>query len=235
MIQFLNNFSSIKKFLKSSSLFPFRFSLFTRASRGFSVIETLIYVAILGAVVSTAIYFLANTFKTYSKIYAQKEVAVNIQYALDMLTEEIRFSKNIYSPTSAFDQDNGQISVETSQNPPTEEIRFSKNIYSPTSAFDQDNGQISVETSQNPPTGETTAFIDFYLDNGRIYMKKEGQDTLPLTSNQVKINKLKFTLLNPANAPEGTQIFIEGQYNSSGALQYQSLMDFTTSAIVRYR
>ncbi|KKQ51478.1 MAG: hypothetical protein US71_C0011G0034, partial [Parcubacteria group bacterium GW2011_GWD2_38_12] len=151
---------------------------------------------------STAIYFLANTFKTYSKIYAQKEVAVNIQYALDMLTEEIRFSKNIYSPTSA---------------------------------FDQDNGQISVETSQNPPTGETTAFIDFYLDNGRIYMKKEGQDTLPLTSNQVKINKLKFTLLNPANAPEGTQIFIEGQYNSSGALQYQSLMDFTTSAIVRYR
>ena len=202
MIQFLNNFSSIKKFLKSSSLFPFRFSLFTRASRGFSVIETLIYVAILGAVVSTAIYFLANTFKTYSKIYAQKEVAVNIQYALDMLTEEIRFSKNIYSPTSA---------------------------------FDQDNGQISVETSQNPPTGETTAFIDFYLDNGRIYMKKEGQDTLPLTSNQVKINKLKFTLLNPANAPEGTQIFIEGHYNSSGALQYQSLMDFTTSAIVRYR
>ena len=202
MIQFLNNFSSIKKFLKSSSLFPFRFSLFTRASRGFSVIETLIYVAILGVVVSTAIYFLANTFKTYSKIYAQKEVAVNIQYALDMLTEEIRFSKNIYSPTSA---------------------------------FDQDNGQISVETSQNPPTGETTAFIDFYLDNGRIYMKKEGQDTLPLTSNQVKINKLKFTLLNPANAPEGTQIFIEGQYNSSGALQYQSLMDFTTSAIVRYR
>ena len=202
MIQFLNNFSSIKKFLKSSSLFPFRFSLFTRASRGFSVIETLIYVAILGAVVSTAIYFLANTFKTYSKIYAQKEVAVNIQYALDMMTEEIRFSKNIYSPTSA---------------------------------FDQDNGQISVETSQNPPTGETTAFIDFYLDNGRIYMKKEGQDTLPLTSNQVKINKLKFTLLNPANAPEGTQIFIEGQYNSSGALQYQSLMDFTTSAIVRYR
>ncbi|KKQ58971.1 MAG: hypothetical protein US79_C0002G0159 [Parcubacteria group bacterium GW2011_GWC1_38_17] len=187
MIQFLNNFSSIKKFLKSSSLFPFRFSLFTRASRGFSVIETLIYVAILGAVVSTAIYFLANTFKTYSKIYAQKEVAVNIQYALDMMTEEIRFSKNIYSPTSAFDQDNGQISVETSQNP------------------------------------------------RRIYMKKEGQDTLPLTSNQVKINKLKFTLLNPANAPEGTQIFIEGHYNSSGALQYQSLMDFTTSAIVRYR
>ena len=207
MTQFLNKLSSIKKAFKKffaflSSFFPFRFSLFTHASRGFSVIETLIYVAILGAVVSTAIYFLANTFKTYSKIYAQKEVAVNIQYALDMLTEEIRFSKNIYSPTSA---------------------------------FDQDNGQISVETSQNPPTGETTTFIDFYLDNGRIYMKKEGQDTLPLTSNQVKINKLKFTLLNPANAPEGTQIFIEGQYNSSGALQYQSLMDFTTSAIVRYR
>lgn len=179
----------------------FSYSAWKR-ERGFTVIETLVYIAILGVVVSTAIYFLANTFKTYSKIYAQKEVAVNIQYVLDAMTEEIKFSKNIYSPTSA---------------------------------FDQDNGQISVETSQNPPVGETTTFIDFYLDNGRIYMKKEGQTELPLTSNQVKINKLRFTLLNPANAPEGTQIFIEGQYNSSGALQDQSLMDFTTSAIIRYK
>lgn len=172
--------------------------------RGFSLIEAVVYIGLIAIIVSTAIYFLTNLFTTYSKIYAQKEVAVNIQDALNTITQEIKFGKGLYTPTSI---------------------------------FDNDSGQLSIETSQNPPTGETVAYVDFYLDNGRVYVKKENQNTLPLTSNQVKINKLKFTNLSPGSAyPNGAQIFIEGQFNTTNmALAEQTKVNFITSAIVRYK
>lgn len=171
--------------------------------RGFSLIETIIYTALLTLVVSTAIYFMTSVFDAYKKVFAQREVMSGIQFALDLISEETKFAKNIYTPTSV---------------------------------FDNDNGQLSIETTQNPPSGETSTYVDFYLDNGRIYVKREGQTEIPLTSNQVRITKLRFTNLTPANAPEGAQIFIEGQYNTiSTSLKDQTLMNFTTSAIIRYK
>lgn len=178
-------------------------SFATSQQKGFSMIEAVIYSALLAVVVSTAIYFMTNIFDAYKKVFAQREVMSNVQFALDLITEETRFAKNIYTPTST---------------------------------FANDNGQLSIETNQNLPTGETATFIDFYLDNGRIYMKRESQTEIPLTSNQVKVGKMRFAYLNPANAPEGVQIFIEAQFNTTSAsLRDQTLMDFTTSAIIRYR
>lgn len=171
--------------------------------RGFSLIEAIIYSGLLALVVSFVIYFTLNIFNAYNKAIAQSEVMANIQFAMDTIMEELRFAKNIYTPTSA---------------------------------FNQNNGQLSVETRQNPPFGETAGFVDFYLDNGRIYMKREGQTEIPITSNQTKINKLRFTYLNPANSPEGAQIFVEGQFNTTNAnLANQTTMDLTTSAIIRYK
>lgn len=144
-----------------------------------------------------------NIFTTFNKTFAQKEVLTNTQQAIDTMTEEIKFAKNIYAPTST---------------------------------FDQNNGQLSIETIQNPPAGESTTFTDFYLDNGRIYEKKEGQATTPLTSNQVKVNKLIFKYLNPSNAPRGVQISVESQFNTtSPTLKDQTIMTIITSAIIRYK
>lgn len=173
-------------------------------TRGFSLIEAVVYIGLIAIIVSTAIYFLTNIFNVYGKIYAQKEVAKNIQSTLDTIIHEIKFGKSIYTSTSV---------------------------------FASDSGQISIKTNQNPPTGETVTFIDFYLDNGRIYMKKESQNALPLTSNQVKINILRFTNLSPGGAaPDGARIFIEGQFNTTNAtLAEQTKVNFTTSAIVRYK
>lgn len=181
----------------------YQLSVVKRRERGFSLIETIVYIGLLMIIVSVSIYFMINIFSTFNKTFAQKEVMANTQHALDTMTEEIKFSKNIYTPTSV---------------------------------FNQDNGQLSIETIQTPPAGESATFTDFYLDNGRIYEKKESQTAIPLTSNQVKINKLKFTYLNPTNAPEGVQIFIESQFNTtSPTLIDKTLITFTTSAIIRYR
>ena len=188
---------------KANKLRVSYFMFHDEGERGFSLIEAIVYVGLLSIIVSVSIYFIINIFSTFNKLFAQKEVLTNTQYSLDTITEEIKFAKNIYAPTSV---------------------------------FNQDNGQLSIETIQTPPTGESTTFTDFYLDNGRIYEKKEGQTAIPLTSNQVKINKLNFRYLNPANAPEGVQIFIESQFNTTiPTLTDKTLMTFTTSAIIRYR
>lgn len=172
-------------------------------NQGFSLLETIIYISLLMIIVSISIYFIVNIFSTFNKTFAQKEVLTNTQYAIDAMTEQIKFAKNIYVPTSA---------------------------------FDQDNGQLSIETTQNPPTGETTLFIDFYLDNGRIYEKKEGQTAIPLTSNQVKVNKLIFKYLNPSSAPEGVQLSVESQFNAaSPSLIEKTIVTLVTSAIIRYK
>lgn len=177
--------------------------LHNEREKGFTLIETIVYSALLMIVISMAIYFMANIFSAYKKVFAQKEVMTNMQSALDLISEETKFAQNIYTPTSI---------------------------------FNNNNGQLSIKTNQNSPTGETSTYADFYLDNGRIYAKREGQTTTPLTSNQVKINKIRFVYLNPADAPEGAQIFIEGQYNTTSAeLRDQTKMNFTTSAIIRYQ
>lgn len=188
---------------KLSSFRAFELSSYFERERGFSLVETVVYVGLLAIIVSVSIYFMLNIFSAFNKNFAQKAVMANSQHALDAMTEEIKFAKSIYTPTSV---------------------------------FSNDNGQLSIETIQNPPANESATFTDFYLDNGRIYVKREGQTEISLTSNQVKINKLKFTYLNPANAPEGVQVFLESQYNTTSALlKDQTIANFTTSAIIRYR
>lgn len=191
------------KTTKASSVISYKLLATKSRERGFSLIETIVYIGLLAIIVSVSIYFMLNIFSAFNKNFAQKAVLSNSQHALDAITEEIKFAKSIYTPTSV---------------------------------FLNDNGQLSIETVQNPPANESATFTDFYLDNGRIYVKKEGQTEIPLTPNQVKINKLRFAYLNPAGAPEGVQIFLESQYNTTSAsLKDQTMANFTTSAIIRYK
>ncbi|OGD31580.1 hypothetical protein A3C91_04720 [Candidatus Azambacteria bacterium RIFCSPHIGHO2_02_FULL_52_12] len=74
-----------------------------------------------------------------------------------------------------------------------DEVKYAKSIYTPTSVFGSANGQLSLETVQNAPTGENTTYVDYYLDGGRIYEKREGQAALPLTSDRVFTTSLLFT------------------------------------------
>jgi len=62
------------------------------------------------------------------------------------------------------------------------EIRGAKEIYTPTSVFDAHPGQLSLKTQQNLPEGENVNYADFYLENEKIYLKRESQNPQALTS-----------------------------------------------------
>lgn len=83
----------------------------------------------------------------------------------------------------------------------TEEIRQAKGVYTPTSVFAATPGQLSLETKNNLPAQETSTYVDFYVDGGGIYIKRENQNPARLTSKNVTVQTLTFLLLNQATTP----------------------------------
>ena len=59
------------------------------------------------------------------------------------------------------------------------EIKEAKSIYTPTSIFSTSTGQISLETTKYLPEGENRTYIDFFLCEKRLCLKKEAKTQLP--------------------------------------------------------
>ncbi|MBI4134543.1 MAG: hypothetical protein HY471_00335 [Candidatus Sungbacteria bacterium] len=75
------------------------------------------------------------------------------------------------------------------------EIREAKSVYTPTSILNDPHGQVSLETSVAPVSAEAKNFADFYLDNGRLYVKREGAASFPLTSEAVEVQEFNVARL----------------------------------------
>ena len=115
-----------------------------------------------------------------------------------------------------------------------DEVRYAKSVYTPTSVLDNDAGQISVETLQNIPTGENAAYVDFYIDNGRVYEKRDGQSESPLTSERVFVEQLRFTKLSSAVGKDSIAVSIQARINTQSAHQKdQARVVVNSSATLR--
>lgn len=77
----------------------------------------------------------------------------------------------------------------------TQEIRHATAVYKPTSEFGTNSGQLSLETTRDLPSEENTTYVDFYLDDEGIYLKRESQVEELLTSEKVKVTNFTFTHL----------------------------------------
>ena len=68
-------------------------------------------------------------------------------------------------------------------------IGSSQEVYAPTSRFNITAGQLSLITPNSPPPSHTTGYVDFWVDNNRLWMRTEGQPALPLTAKTVQVKK----------------------------------------------
>jgi hypothetical protein len=48
-------------------------------------------------------------------------------------------------------------------------------------------------TTRDLPADENLTYVDFYVDSGNLYLKREGQSDQLLTSEKVKVTNLTFT------------------------------------------
>src|SRR3989338_2609617 len=84
-----------------------------KAGDGFTIIEMVFYTAIVGIIGAVLTLFLLNSLKAYNKTQAIQHVFNNVNGGLRTITDEIRYARGIYTPTSVLNSDSGQLSLET--------------------------------------------------------------------------------------------------------------------------
>lgn len=108
----------------------------------------------------------------------------------------------------------------------SKEIRQAKNIYNPLST----ETQLSLRVLGNLPQGESYSYIDFFLCENRVCLKKESQNPIALTSEKTEVNKLKFTIVNS----DSVQIFLSlKRKNSFAVLGEYSFTEATSTVFLR--
>jgi len=114
-------------------------------------------------------------------------------------------------------------------------IKHSQGVYISTSSFDSHPGQLSLETTQDTPEGETTTYLDLYLDdNNRLSLKQEGSEAIPLTSEKIEVDSLIFNHLIDSNNNQSIRIELLTVYRDSrGKAIYQATSTLVSTANLR--
>ena len=111
----------------------------------------------------------------------------------------------------------------------TYEIREAKNIYTPTST----STQLSLEITHYLPERETRSYIDFYLCNFHLCLKKESQNPISLTSDNVEVENLSFTQVITNGVPS-VQINLKLDYkNPNNRPEYQATVELNSTVSLR--
>lgn len=137
---------------------------------------------------------------------------------------------NAKSRTAAEISDNARRAMETM----VYEIRQATGVYTPTSIFDASPGQLSLETKINPLDNEIKTYEDFYLADGKLYLKKEGTAPEQITSDQIRVSNLIFKYVGFSGNLASVQIDLRVEdTNSSGRPEFQGEINLVSSATLR--
>lgn len=139
---------------------------------GFTLIEMVIYVALIGIVSIVLFNIIFFVIRVNNKITALSIASSNAHSVMERMTYEISNSKYIYLPTSNF--------VNYNSNP-------------------SEGNQLSLVTEIGAFTNEDVTFVDFYLENGTIFLKKESSNPtisispVALVSSDVFVSGMEFS------------------------------------------
>ncbi len=166
-------------------------------SGGFSIVEVVAYVAVLGIIGTSFSAVLLWGMKTYTKSQVMQETTWNAQRAMDVMVQEIREAKGVYVPTTSV-------------------------------------SQLSLVTSKYAGTGHAESFIDFFLCQERLCFKKESQDPVALTSQNVRVTALSFVRVQTSPEAESLRMTLQVEYNNpNNRPELTSEVELTSAASIR--
>ena len=170
---------------------------------GFTLVEMIVYVSLIGIVV-------VSIYGVISFIYFENKRIVNLT----------RINSNAYS------------SIERIRY----EVENSDYVYLPTSNmanYNPDLGkakQLSLATGVGVSSPEDITFVDFYLENDTIFLKKEGLDPIALTSSDVLVSDLSFSYYkNDWRESVTINLTIEPKDDSVSSVNLTSTIAFRSS------
>lgn len=110
-------------------------------SRGFTLVETIIYIAIIGFVATSFIYFGVAISDYRAKAYVVQEAQTNLRMALDVISKKIRSANDVNIEQSIFDADPGVLSLSM------DDVDKNPTVIS----LDQDDGILQITEGTSSP------------------------------------------------------------------------------------
>jgi len=175
---------------------------FSNINKGATLLETIIYVALLGIIAPIIMVSIDRPLNFYSYARIRGDATEYAQQAMLVMKREIRDASSVYVSTSIF-----------SSNP----------------------GQLSLETTNNLPADELTTFVDFYLDENRLFMKREGLAPELLIGGQFIVPRFIVRHLNQTSTSSALQIELTVAPDSPSAeSRFGSTTIITTASLRSY-
>lgn len=156
---------------------------------GYTLIEMIVYVTLIGAV-SIFIYgIILFIYYDNKKIINLTRINSNAYSAMERIRYEIENSTYVYLPTSNMENYNYNLAMAD---------------------------QLSLATEIGASSNEDITFVDLYLENGTIFLKKEDlAESIALTSSGVVVSDLDFSYYkNGLRESVAVNIIIEPKNNS---------------------
>lgn len=154
---------------------------------GFTLIELLAYIGVLAIIILAISSFFLWAVRLNAKARAIRETVDNARRAMEIMTYEIKEAKTIYTPTSIFDSQLGQLSLEKVKYLPEGEVTTFIDFY-------LCGTQLCFKKESESPIA---------LTSDRVEVKSLTFSQVATTSTvpSIQIN-LKIDYKAPANKPE---------------------------------
>jgi len=169
----------------------------SKFQKGFTLVEILVYIAVLILVAGVIYNFLVWSITTNTKTKVMREALDNSRRAMEIMTAEIKKAKSVYTPAT-------------------------------------NSIQLSLETTNYLPSGEITSYADFYLCGTQLCLKREFQEPIALTSDEVEISNLVFTQVNSSSTFPSILVDLKVDYkNPNNRSEYEATVNLTSVASLR--
>lgn len=156
--------------------------------KGFTLIEIIVYVALMGTVIVSFISFVLAANQLKNKAYVVSEVNANLRIAADLISRKIRAAQSVVSPSV---------------------------------------GNSAAALSLDMPG--TDPNINFFLNQGVIYLEEVGVATTSLTSLDVNIKNLIFDNYGTNNSLSNIHFEIEAEYRNKASNEFKYENNLETS------
>jgi type II secretory pathway pseudopilin PulG len=115
-------------------------------SGGFTLIETLIYIAIIGIIITSFVEFSISVSNSRGKAYVASEVQSNLRISMDLIRQRIREATDVITNSSTFGSNPGFLTL----------TMASSTLNPTTIGLSADNGILGIKEGNNATTTITS-------------------------------------------------------------------------------
>ena len=210
-----------------------------QTDKGFTLIEIIIYIAILGTIASSFIFFSVSVSESRNKTYVVQEVHANTRMALEIISQKIRMANGVNIASSTFGTDPGRLFLSMASstlNPTIIDLSRDDGILRIIEGTSSTPLQFEVGSTSTDENWVTVTLQNNYINPVVVASYQESSNTLPASVRIRNVSSTGFDvrLQNPSgtNLSSDTITYFvieEGVWSINGILVEARKYDTNTT------